>query len=80
MAQGSVSTYRDPDGNNPEAQVDCFETNEETTAFMTSPENPLGADIDPEEMMKRIESGERFESLRKRPDIGPRDPSTVPGI
>jgi hypothetical protein len=50
---------------------------------MTSPEfaeNPLGVDFDPEEMIKRIESGESLESLRKRPNIGPRGLSTVPGI
>jgi hypothetical protein len=60
--------------NNLETQVDCFETNEEATAFMTSlefVENPLGVDIDPEEMIKGIESGESFESLRKRLDIRP---------
>lgn len=34
-------------------------------------ENRLGVDIDPEEMIKRIERGESFESLRKRPDIRP---------
>jgi hypothetical protein len=50
---------------------------------MMSPEfaqNPLGVDFDPEEMIKRIESGESFESLKIRPNIGPRDLSTVPGI
>jgi len=50
---------------------------------MTSPEfveNTLGADIGPEEIIKRIERGENFESLRKRLDIGLRDLSTVPGI
>jgi hypothetical protein len=50
---------------------------------MTSPEfrgNPIGVDFDPEEMIKRIESGESFESLRKRPDIGPRSLETVPGF
>ena len=62
-----------------DTQVDCFDTNEEATGDMTSPEfveNPLGVDFDPKEMMKIIESGESFESLRKRPNIGPRDLST----
>ena len=48
---------------------------------MTSPEfaeNPLGVDFDPDEMIKRIENGESFESLRIRPNTGPRDLSTVP--
>jgi hypothetical protein len=74
--------YQDPDGNKLETQVDCFETSEEATACMTSPEfreNPLGVDFDPEEMIKRIESGESFESIRKRPNIGPRGLGTVPG-
>jgi hypothetical protein len=49
---------------------------------MTSPEfreNPIGVDFDPEEMIKRIESGENFESLRKRPNIGSRSLETMPG-
>jgi hypothetical protein len=79
----TISLYnRDPDGNNLETQVDCFDTPEEATAYMMSPEfaeNPLGVDYDPEEMIKRIESGESWHSLRKRPNIGPRDLSTVPG-
>ena len=68
--------YRDPDGNNIETQVDCFETEEESNAIMTSPEfaeNPIGVEFDPEEMIKRIQSGESFDSLKKRPTIGPRD-------
>lgn len=72
--------YRDPDGNNLETQVDCFDTSEETNAIMMSPAfatNPIGVDFDPEEMIKRIESGESFESLRKRPDIGPRSVESI---
>lgn len=72
--------YRDPDGNNLETQVDCFDTDEETNAMMTSPAfatNPIGVDFDPEEMIKRIESGESFESLRTRPDIGPRSVESI---
>jgi len=72
--------YRDPDGNNIETQVDCFETEEESNAIMTSPEfaeNPIGVDFDPEEMIKRIQSGESFDSLKKRPAIGPRDVNSV---
>jgi hypothetical protein len=48
---------------------------------MTSPEfreNPIGVDFDAEEMIKRIESGESFESMKKRPNIGPRGLETVP--
>jgi catechol-2,3-dioxygenase len=74
--------YRDPDGNKLETQVDCFNTSDEATAYMMSPEfreNPLGVDVDPEEMIKRIESGESFEGLRTRPNLGPRGLETVPG-
>ena len=49
---------------------------------MTSPEfreNPLGVDFDPEEMIKRIESGESFERYEETTNIGPRGLETVPG-
>ena len=75
--------YRDPDGNALETQVDCFETDEEANAVMQSPEfmeNPIGVDFDPEEMIKRIQGGESFESLRKRPNIGARGVESVEGV
>ena len=73
--------YRDPDGNDVETQVETFETNEEATEYFMSPEyreNPIGVDFDPEEMIARVEKNEPFESLRKRPDIGPRGLDTIP--
>lgn len=75
--------YKDPDGNMIETQVDNFETNEETNAFMTSNEyltNPIGVDFDPEDMIRRIESGESTQSLVKRPASGPRGIDTIPGF
>ena len=75
--------YRDPDGNSLETQVDAFETKEGANELMMSNAffvNPIGVDLDPEEMIKRIESGEAFESLRKRPDIGARGVESVPGM
>ncbi|GIZ40705.1 hypothetical protein CKM354_000403300 [Cercospora kikuchii] len=72
--------YRDPDGNMLETQVDNFDTIEATNEFMSSPafaENPIGTDIDIEEMIQRLQSGEDDASLKKRVEIGPRD---VPDI
>jgi catechol-2,3-dioxygenase len=67
--------YKDPDGNQLETQVDNFEDPGEATKFMATEEfreNPIGVDFDPEEMIKRLQSGESDESLKKRADIGPR--------
>ena len=67
--------YRDPDGNEVETQVDNFETNEEATEFMKSAEfaeNPIGVDFEPDELIKRLESGESDASLKKRTSFGPR--------
>lgn len=73
--------YQDPDGNQVEMQVDNFDTAEEATAFMVDPQfanNPLGVDYDPEELIKRIESGEPEANIKRRPNSGPRDVTTVP--
>ncbi|KAI0392241.1 Glyoxalase/Bleomycin resistance protein/Dihydroxybiphenyl dioxygenase [Xylariaceae sp. FL0594] len=73
--------YEDPDGNRIETQVDNFDTAEEANAFMNSPEfakNPVGADFDPEDLIRRIEGGEPESELKKRPDVGPRAPDTIP--
>lgn len=67
--------YRDPDGNMLETQVDNFDTNEKTNNFALSgyfAENPVGTDIDPEDMMRRLENGESEEVLKRRVEIGPR--------
>lgn len=68
--------YRDPDGNMLETQVDNFDSIEAANAFMSSPafaENPIGTDIDIEEMIQRVKNGEDDASLKKRFEIGPRD-------
>lgn len=73
--------YQDPDGNQIETQVDVFETAEEATACMQSEElreNPLGVDIDPEELIRRLDAGEDEKSLMKRPRTGPREMEGVP--
>lgn len=67
--------YADPDGNEVETQVDNFASAEEATAFMNSDEfkqNPMGVDFVPEELIKRLESGETDSELKKRPNIGAR--------
>lgn len=67
--------YKDPDGNKIEAQVDNFDTVEEAAAFFYTPEfaeNPIGVDFDPEELIRRLRTGENRKSIMKRPNIGPR--------
>jgi catechol 2,3-dioxygenase-like lactoylglutathione lyase family enzyme len=67
--------YRDPDGNQIELQVENFDTVEESTAFLASPEfveNPIGVDLDPEELVRRFHAGEPEAALKKRPHTGPR--------
>lgn len=67
--------YADPDGNEVETQVDNFASAEEATAFMNSDEfkeNPMGVDFVPEELIKRLETGEADRELKKRPNIGSR--------
>ena len=66
--------YKDPDGNKIETQVDNM-TAEKATDFMMSEafqENPIGVDFDPEEFVRRLDSGEEEESIKERPRRGPR--------
>lgn len=75
--------YHDPDGNDIETQVENFTTLDEASEFMMTPEfaeNPIGVDFDPEELIKRFESGEDEEMIKKRANIGPRDPTSVSDI
>ena len=67
--------YADPDGNNLETQFDNFDTIEDTNAFMDSKEfqeNPIGTDFDPEDLVRRLQSGEDHASIKKRVEIGRR--------
>ncbi|KAK4623941.1 FAD-dependent monooxygenase apdD [Fulvia fulva] len=67
--------YRDPDGNKLETQVHNFDTVDQANEFMSSPafaENPIGADVDVEDLIQRFKSGEDEVSLKKRVEIGPR--------
>ncbi|KAI1334515.1 Glyoxalase/Bleomycin resistance protein/Dihydroxybiphenyl dioxygenase [Xylariaceae sp. FL0016] len=73
--------YQDPDGNQIETQVDNFDSVEETTEYMLGADfaqNPIGADFDPEELIRRMKSGESHASIKKRPSVGPRGGDSVP--
>ena len=53
--------YADPDGNQMEFQVDCFESNDEANAFMNGPNfelNPIGVEYDPGAWLARLRAGE----------------------
>jgi catechol-2,3-dioxygenase len=67
--------YFDPDGNEFEMQVDNFDTADQAREFMTTPEyamNPIGVDIDVDEFVRRVRSGEDEAAIKKRPVIGKR--------
>ncbi len=52
--------YQDPDGNQMEFQVDCFESGEEATGYMNGPKfaaNPVGVEYDPEDWLARRSAG-----------------------
>ena len=75
--------YKDPDGNMLETQVDNFDTNEAANAFMSSKyfaENPIGTDIDPEDLIARIKNGEADEVLKQRVENGPRGLPNLEGM
>src|SRR5258705_12363719 len=66
--------YRDPNGVKVELQYDVFRTPEEVDAFFAAGnylENFIGGIFDPDEMIRRFESGEPLESLTKRPPLPP---------
>lgn len=52
--------YKDPDGNQMEFQVDCFESSDETVDFMTGPSfasNPVGVEYDPDDWLRKRRAG-----------------------
>lgn len=68
--------YKDPDGNAIETQVDNFDTVDEANDFMMSGlfrENPIGTDIDPDDLLLRLEAGANENALKMRVEIGPRN-------
>ncbi len=67
--------YNDPDGNEFELQVDNFDTPDEAVAFMMTEEyaqNPIGVDINIEDWLRRVKSGEDEANIKRRPVIGQR--------
>lgn len=58
--------YKDPDGNQVELQVDNFGTREAAHAYFRSDaflKNPIGVEIDPDDLITRLEAGEKPEQL-----------------
>jgi catechol-2,3-dioxygenase len=52
--------YGDPDGNQMEFQVDCFESNDAANAYMHGPHfsaNPIGVEYDPQDRVARRRAG-----------------------
>jgi catechol-2,3-dioxygenase len=73
--------YKDADRNIVETQTDCFEKPEMATEFMLGEEykvNPIGVDVDPEELIRKIEEGVSESELIKRGNVGPRGVHSVP--
>jgi catechol-2,3-dioxygenase len=73
--------YHDPDGNILELQVENFDSLQEAAEYMLSEAyltNPIGVDFEMEDLIKRIKSGEKEQSLKKRPASGPRSLDTAP--
>ncbi|KAI9020567.1 Glyoxalase/Bleomycin resistance protein/Dihydroxybiphenyl dioxygenase [Hyaloraphidium curvatum] len=73
--------YADPDGNQVEVQVDHFPSAADANAYMMSKAfsvNPIGADYDPEEFVRKVRAGVPDAEIMRRPDVGPRDARSVP--
>ncbi|RQR51330.1 biphenyl 2,3-dioxygenase [Burkholderia sp. Bp9140] len=69
--------YSDPDGNQMEFQVDVYANADEANEFMRSPafsDNPIGVEIDPEEILGRLNSGEPEASILTRTSHHPISP------
>jgi len=65
--------YGDPDGNQMEFQVDCFDDNDAANAFMASEHfavNPIGVEYDADAWLARIRAGEPAANfLRRESDL-----------
>lgn len=73
--------YQDPDGNQIETQVDNFRTIQDANEFMESAEfaeNPIGADLDPEDLIKKLENGADEDTLKERLRVGARGVESIP--
>jgi hypothetical protein len=61
--------YADPDGNQMQFQVDCFDNSDAANAFMCGPgfaANPVGAEFDPDDWIRRLRRGETLAGLLVR--------------
>ncbi|MFT3820161.1 MAG: VOC family protein [Rubrivivax sp.] len=69
--------YADPDRNQMELQVDCFEDADEANAFIEGPHfaaNPIGVEFDPEQWLQRLRRGETAADLLPRREHLPVSP------
>jgi catechol 2,3-dioxygenase-like lactoylglutathione lyase family enzyme len=65
--------YEDPDHNQLEFQVENYDTVEESGQFFFSEAfaiNPIGVDIDPADLLRRLRAGESEAALKTRADVG----------
>jgi hypothetical protein len=73
--------YRDPDGNQIELSVEAFDSVERLNEWLATgafDANPVGILLDPEELSRRVESGESEEVvLRPAPDHAERLARTI---
>ena len=72
--------YADPDQNQLEFLVENFASVEEAAKFFfceAFAENPIGVEIDPADLLKRLRAGEPEDALKTRPDIGARSLADV---
>jgi catechol-2,3-dioxygenase len=61
--------YTDPDGNQLEFQVDCFESVEQSNAYIRGPGfgiNPVGVEFDPEDWLAQVRAGASLSDFRER--------------
>ena len=73
--------YHDPDGNGVELQIDNYQDMDELAkTFQTAEfdDNPIGEDIDFEELIRRYEAGEPLEELRKFQTRSARSAASLP--
>lgn len=69
--------YADPDGNQMEFQVDCFNSNDDANAFMEGQhfaQNPIGVEFDPARWLERMAAGAAAESFLQRTEHLPVSP------
>ena len=67
--------YTDPDGNGVEAQVWNHDDWTDAKRFLETDNfriNPIGTDFAPEELIRRLDSGENEGNIKKHIEIGPR--------